>query len=109
MELMRDIKSIRLHLWLYLTTEADKGEQITILDINHYIEGVNKLLTDVLYLALSHNPSLQELKKIKSAIKSPALLLNSTKSQHFPIVLKIHKHGIPFCPIVSNTEPISAS
>ena len=72
---------------------------------------MNKLLNDGPYITLSHNPSLQELKKIKSTIKSSALLSNTTKSQlspsfsncaRFYALPKVHKPDIPFRPIVSN-------
>ena len=65
-----------------INTKADEEGGIVIRDKNH-IENVNKLLIDGPYITLSRNPFLQELEKIKSAIKSFFLLLNPTKSQFF--------------------------
>ena len=44
-----------------IITKVDKGGQIVILNKNHYIGGMNKLLNDSPYITLSHYPSLQEL------------------------------------------------
>ena len=62
-------------------------------------------------VTLSHDSSLQELKKTKCIVKFSALLSDSTISQlslpfsscaKFYAGPKVHKLGIPFCPTVSN-------
>ena len=89
-----------------IITKADKGGQIVILDKNHYIEGVNKLLNDGPYVTVLHDPSLQELKKKKQLLN----LLTSSQIPPNPDFLllfrfyalpKVNKPDIPFRPIIS--------
>ena len=54
------------------------------------IEGVNKLLNDGLYIALSHDPSFQELKKsnlLLNILPSSQIPPNPNCLLHFPVVL----------------------
>ena len=94
-----------------IITKTYTGRQVVILDKNHYIESIYKLLNDGLYVIITHDPSSQELTKIKSAIKS---FLNATKSRlssfsnctRFYTLLKVPKPDNPFRPI-SNIDSAS--
>ena len=94
-----------------IITKVDKREQIVNLAKEHHIEDVNILINDVTYITLSHDLALQEIEKIKFAIKSYALLFKSTISYlslsfsncvTFHALPKVHKSEIAIRPVVSN-------
>ncbi|XP_054706612.1 uncharacterized protein LOC129216422 [Uloborus diversus] len=82
--------------------------------MSKYVSRVNELLRDGLYTQLKQDPSPNELKTIRSAIKTSKLFYNCfnlipsvSHCARFYALPKVHKIGVPLRPIVSNIRTAS--